>query len=247
MTTETWIILGASSPISQAFGLEAAQAGHKVVLCGRSTEALTSIAADISVRSGSQSVSTMAFDALAYDQHVAFAEQCDTAVEGTLGVFVAVGGQYDEPDAWRFEDVRHTIETTYLGVVSVLTAFAPLLQGRGDGYVVVLSSVAGDRGRAANHVYGSAKAGLTTYLQGLRARLGRNGVNVVTIKPGYIDTAMTWGLKTRIPVASPQDAGRAFFLHAHGKRAIVYYPWFWRPIMLLVRLMPEAIMKRARS
>ncbi|MBI3513387.1 MAG: SDR family NAD(P)-dependent oxidoreductase [Proteobacteria bacterium] len=137
-----------------------------------------------------------------------------------------------------------TIEATYTGAVGVLLGLAPLLEAGRRGHVVVLGSVAGDRGRLKNYVYGSAKAGLAVFTAGLRNRLFRSGVLVTTVKPGFLDTAMTWGLPGMFLVASPEAAARACLNAALKGREVIYTPAFWALIMLIIRLIPERIFKR---
>ncbi len=140
--------------------------------------------------------------------------------------------------------VLHTIGVNYVGAVSLLNRLAPHLEAQGGGRVVVLSSVAGDRGRLKNYVYGSAKAGLHAFAQGLRARLFRAGVQVTTVKPGFIDTAMTFGMKTGPLMASPEACARACLRQARRGREVAYYPPVWRLIMLIIKHIPEPLMKR---
>jgi len=109
---------------------------------------------------------------------------------------------------------------------------------------VALGSVAGDRGRLKNYVYGAAKAGLHTYLQGLRARGVRSGVQVVTVKPGFVDTAMTWGLPGMFLVASPDAIAAACLSAVAKKRDVIYAPFFWWGIMTIIRHIPERIFKK---
>jgi len=137
-----------------------------------------------------------------------------------------------------------TIAVNYAGAVSVLAHLAPLLEARGRGSVVALSSVAGDRGRLKNYVYGSAKAGLNAYLQGLRARLYRRGVTVTTVKPGFLDTAMSFGHPGMFLVASPEECAKSCLRHAARGTEIVYFPAFWRVIMTIIGAIPERIFKR---
>jgi short-subunit dehydrogenase len=126
----------------------------------------------------------------------------------------------------------------------VLLHLAPALERQGEGRVIVVGSVAGDRGRLKNYVYGSAKAGLHAFAQGLRARLFRAGVQVTTVKPGFIDTAMTFGMKSGPLMASPEACARACLRHAKRGREIAYYPPVWRLIMLIIKHIPEPLMKR---
>ncbi len=245
---QTWLILGASSAIARAFALAAGERGAAVLLAGRDREDLERTAADIRVRTGVR-VDVVPFDALDYAGHDATVALCREQTD-SLNVFLAFGlmPSQDDCDA-SFEAVRQTLETNYLGAVSILSRLAPLLETQcqsrmGQNRVVVVGSVAGDRGRLKNYVYGSAKAGLHTYLQGLRARLCRTGVSVLTVKPGFVDTAMTWGLPGLFLVALPTTVAQAIFRHLDRGRDVVYVPGFWYFIMLILRHIPERIFKR---
>ena len=121
---------------------------------------------------------------------------------------------------------------------------APVIEARGGGTVVGVGSVAGDRGRVGNYVYGAAKAGFHTYLSGLRNRLTRSGGHVVTVKPGFVDTAMTWGLEGMFLVAPPEKVANDILKAVRKRRNVIYTPFFWRWIMLIIRLIPEPIFKK---
>jgi short-subunit dehydrogenase len=125
-----------------------------------------------------------------------------------------------------------------------LTLLANYFEGQRHGCIAVITSVAGDRGRQSNYVYGAAKGGVDHFLQGLRNRLFRSGVAVVTIKPGYVATPMTAGIKKSPLFISAGRAGRSIHRAIERRRNVVYVPWFWRPIMTMVRWLPEAIFKR---
>jgi decaprenylphospho-beta-D-erythro-pentofuranosid-2-ulose 2-reductase len=213
-----WLVLGASSAIARAFARHAAANGDGVILAGRDRADLEASAADAAIR-GAPSADTIDFDARDHASHSAIAARAvDIAGERPLCVFLAFGAMpsQGEIDAdWR--QAWTTLDTSFVGAVSILQALAPLLEARKSGCVVALSSVAGDRGRLKNYVYGAAKAGLATYLQGLRARLFRAGVPVTTVKPGFVDTAMTWGLPGMFLVASPASVAAACY--AAAKRA----------------------------
>ena len=249
MSAATWLVLGASSSIARAFALEAAAEGCQRP-AGRPRPR----------RSGPERrryrhpaqcrrCGVVEFDAEAVDSHDAFVARCaELAAEfggGPLNVFLAFGLMPDQAAIDRDPDqAQRTIQATYAGAVSVLHRLAPRLEAQGEGHVVVLGSVAGDRGRIKNYVYGSAKAGLHAYLQGLRARLFRAGVTVTTVKPGFIDTAMTWGMPGLFLVASPQDCARACLRYAAKGAEVRYFPAFWWSIMTIIRNIPEPIFKR---
>lgn len=242
---DTWLVLGASSAIARAFARVAASDGADVILAGRDRDDLDKGAADVALRSG-RGATVLDFDALDYASHAAtIARAKETAGDGTLNIFLAFGTMpaQAEIDADAKLAFR-TIESNYMGAVSILQAAAPVLEAQKRGAVVVLSSVAGDRGRIKNYVYGSAKAGLTAYLQGLRARLFRSGVGVTTVKPGFVDTAMTFGLPGMFLVASPESVARACLSAARRGKEEIYFPFFWWGIMTIIRNIPERIFKR---
>ena len=243
MSAGTWLILGGSSSVARAFAFEVAQNGAAVMLAGRDTEDLERTAADLKVRTGAEA-SALAFDATDYDTHGDFAESCSGKAE-QLNVFLAFGTMPSQAETdGDFGLAKAMVETNYLGAVSILDRLAPVMEAQGQGHVVVLGSVAGDRGRLRNYLYGSTKAALHTYLEGLRARLFRSGVRVLTVKPGVLDTAMTWGLP-RLPFpATPEAFARATLDHVKRGREIAYVPGIWRLIMLIIRHIPERLFKR---
>lgn len=240
--SEVWLILGATSSIASAFAHEVAASGAGVVLAGRDREELERQAADLRIRHGIPT-RTLAFDAEDVARHGELAEAMEGG--GRVNVFAAFGfmplqadSEADPPLALR------VISVNFAGMVSAMLHLAPLLERQGGGKVVVLGSVAGDRGRRSNHIYGSAKAGLHTFLQGFRARMLRAGVSVITIKPGFTDTAMTWGVPGMFLVASPRDMARRC-LELVGKGVDeAYVPGFWRIIMTIIRAIPERLFKR---
>jgi short-subunit dehydrogenase len=243
---ECWLILGASSAVARAFGRLVAAQGCGVLLAGRDLDDIERIAADLRLR-GATTVAVLAFDAADYAGHADFVARVAAArgENGRLNVFLAFGAMPEQAaidaDALLAVD---TVAANYTGAVSVLTRLAPLLEAQGAGHVVALTSVAGDRGRLKNYVYGSAKAGLNAYLQGLRARLFRAGVSVTTVKAGFLDTAMTFGLPGMFLVASPEACARACLGHAAKGREVAYFPIFWWGIMTIIRAIPERIFKR---
>jgi len=243
MSGDIWLILGASSSVARAFAFEVARQGADLLLAGRDAEDLARTAADLKIRTGREAT-VLEFDATAYDTHAAFAETCRPKA-GRLNVFLAFGIMPSQQETDRdFRLAKAMVETNYLGAVSALDRLAPVLEAQGGGHVVVLGSVAGDRGRLRNYLYGSTKAALHTYLEGLRARLHRSGVRVLTVKPGVLDTAMTWGLP-RLPFpATPETFARATLAHVRRGSEIAYVPGIWRLIMLIIRLIPERLFKR---
>jgi short-subunit dehydrogenase len=244
---ETWVVLGASSAVARAFAEEVATHGADVILAGRDLEDLERTAGDIVVRHGRRA-EVLAFDALEAGAHAAFARACRegaNAGAATLNVFLAFAAM--PPQAALEADValaRRTVEATYVGAVSILLHLAPVIEAQKGGRIVIVGSVAGDRGRPKNFVYGSAKAGLHAFAEGLRGRLFRSGASVTLVKPGFIDTAMTWGQPGQFLVASPRDCARACRRAALRGRETVYFPGFWRLIMLIIRNIPDRLFKK---
>ncbi len=246
MSGECWLVLGASSAVARAFARLVAAQGCDLLLAGRDLDDIERIAADLRVR-GAGKVTVLAFDAMDYAAHAGFAGRC-VAVRGggaRLNLFLAFGAM---PDQAAIDAdprlVADTVGANFTGAASVLSHLAPALEAQKAGRVVALTSVAGDRGRLKNYVYGSAKAGLNAYLQGLRARLFRAGVTVTTVKAGFLDTALTFGLPGMFLVASPEACAKACLRHAAKGREVVYFPIFWWGIMTIIRAIPERIFKR---
>ena len=238
-----WLILGGSSAIARAFARVAAQAGSDILLAGRDLEDLGRTARDVAIRSGRRA-EVLAFDATDYASHAAFIEACRSRAE-RLDVMLAFGVMPTQAAIDTQPDLAlSTIAANYTGAVSVLMRLAPVLEAQGEGRVIVVSSVAGDRGRLRNYVYGSAKAGVSAFAQGLRARLFRHNVQVTTIKPGFIDTAMTFGMRGGPLMASPEACARACLRLSQRGREVAYYPGIWRVIMFIIRMLPEPVMKR---
>jgi short-subunit dehydrogenase len=241
----TWLVLGASSAIARAFARQVAEAGASVLLAGRDRDDLDRSAADLTARYGAHAA-VVDFDARDRASITRLVEHCRTGVAtGRLDVLLAFGSM-PEQAAMEADPAlaAATIEANLTGAVELLLGLAPLLEAGKSGRVVVIGSVAGDRGRLKNYVYGAAKAGLATFTAGLRNRLFRSGVLVTTVKPGFIDTAMTWGLPGLFLVASPDDAARAILAAALKGREVVYVPRFWALIMLIIRLIPERVFKK---
>ena len=245
-TPGTWLVLGASSPVARAFAREAGRDGHTLVLSGRHREDLDALAADVTIRTGA-TTHVLELDVGDMTAHAPFVERCLALRSGPLSVFIATGTMPPQEQVESEPELMDSVgRVNYVGPAALLTRFVPVLEEQGRGAVVVLGSVAGDRGRRTNYAYGSAKAGLHTYLQGLRARLSDTPINVTTVKPGFVDTSMTWGLSLPLPPAAPEDLARACWRHAHKGTEVTYQPPYWRPIMAGLRALPEGVFKRLR-
>lgn len=243
----TVLILGATSPIARGVASAFARRGHSLHLGARNEEELERTASDLRVREGRE-VRTSLFDATRTDEHRAFLEDVVKQAGGELdGVVVAFGLLGDPERARRdFDHAEQIFLVNLTGAVSVLTHVANLLEEQGRGFIVGISSVAGDRGRQSNYVYGAAKGGFTIFLQGLRNRLAPAGVQVVTVKPGFVDTRMTFGLPGLFAVADPADVGEGIARAVDAGRDEVYLPAFWRGIMTVIRAVPERLFKRLK-
>ena len=243
MTVTTWLILGASSAIARAFARQAAVSGADIILAGRDLADLARTAADIRISTG-RNVTVAQFDALDRATHEALVAQC-AALPGVINVALLFGIMPNQ--ASMDADVGQAlacIDTGFAGAVAILQALAPELEKRRNGVIVGFGSVAGDRGWLKNYIYGATKAGLHTYLAGLRNRLGRSDVHVLTVKPGFVDTSMTFGLPGMFLVASPEAVARACLLAAAKRRDVIYVPGFWWLIMTIIKAVPERIFKR---
>ena len=237
------LILGATSPIARALAMRFAAEGNSLFLAGRDRVEAERLAADLTIRTGAVAIPGI-FDAAELYFHATFFEQTIAALGGLDGVVLCFGTLGDETAAQtRPDQAVATVNQNFTGAVSLLTLAAHHLEQQRSGFVVVIGSVAGERGRASNYVYGSAKGALAIFAQGLRARMARAGVRVMTVKLGTVDTRMTWGRDSRLIVA-PEAAADRIIAAWSRKAEVVYVPWFWRPIMGIVRMVPERIFKR---
>ncbi len=225
-----------------------ASRGWNLIIAGRDEADAESLASDLQVRFGCEA-RAVHFDAMQANLHDLFFERCVQLANGRLeGIIVGHGFMADQAGVERDPSLlAQTISVNYTSPALLASLAAGHLSPRGSGFICVVSSVAGDRGRASNFAYGSSKAAIDTYLEGLRHRLARDGrVRVVTVKPGVVDTAMTWGLlKPGSPlVASPDRVARGIVRAIEGGGPVVYTPWFWRWVMLAIRLLPRPIFNR---
>lgn len=238
------LVVGATSAIARATAAAFAARGHDLLVTGRDREELEAVAADLALRYRVE-VEARLFDALEFEAHDGL---MDAAGQRPMsGVVVALGYMGDHEAAQGdFREARRIVDTNYTACVSLLEKAASILESRGRGFICVVGSVAGDRGRQSNYLYGSAKSGLDAYLQGLRNRLHPSGVTVTTVKPGFVDTRMTYGKQGMFLVASPDSVGWGIYRAARRGRSVVYLPGFWRLIMWVIRSIPEPVFKRLK-
>ena len=245
MTDRTWLILGASSPIARAFARLVAGQGARLILAGRDRDDLARSAADLRLRGASAAIVEI-FDAEDMASLDALADRVKQQTSpGGLDIFLAFGLMPDQK-AMEADPALATrcLTATFTGAARLLLALAPHLEVGRAGRVIVLGSVAGDRGWFSNYVYGSAKAGLAAFCSGLRARLFRQGVTLTFAKPGFLDTAMTWGLPGIFYAESPERAAATLLYASLKGKEELYVPGFWALIMLIIRSVPEKIFKK---
>lgn len=242
LSGKTLLVLGGMSDIGRMTARVFAAKGWTVRLAARDPHALQRECDDIAARSGAL-VTGHRFDVL---EPAAFAIFLDALPELPSAVVCVVGLLGEQVRAEADLDHAATVmRSNYEGPALILGLLAERFVRRGSGSIVGVSSVAGDRGRASNYVYGSAKAGFTAYLSGLRNRAARTGVHVVTVKPGFVRTRMTEGLK--LPgalTAEPGEVGDAIFEGVSKCKNVIYVRPVWWPIMLIIRAIPESIFKK---
>ncbi len=242
MTKGPVLILGARSDIALAAAHRFAKAGHPVQLAARDSAALQSDAADIRLRFG-VAASVQEYDALG--DVAAFVDALPVLPEIAICAVGLMGTQAEnQTDHARAVTV---LRSNFEGPALVLAELANRFATRGSGTLVGVSSVAGLRGRASNYVYGAAKAGFTAFLSGLRNRLAEQGVHVVTVLPGFVDTKMTEGmdLPPRL-TAQPDEVAEAIFRAIGKRRDVIYVKPIWRVIMTVIRAIPEPVFKKMK-
>jgi short-subunit dehydrogenase len=240
--TTTWIILGASSALAKAFAREGASHGARLLLAGRKMDELEAQAQDLRLR-GAPEVGIISFDAR--DPHCRAALVAKASTLPSIRLYWAVGQMPDE--ALMRHDANlcaQTLDANYNAAILTINALLPQLEQQKSGAVVILGSVAGDRGRKKNFIYGSSKAGLAAYTQGLSAYLSDFNIPVLLVKPGVMDTPMTWGKKgPPLPLGAPEGLAKACWKRA-AKGGVLVYPWFWRFIMLAIVHLPRKIFNK---
>lgn len=240
------VILGATSAIAERVARLYASPDQQLVLVARNQGALSAIASDLTVR-GAEKVDTLIFDFSALEG----IEKLVTEIFNILGrvdlLLVAYGSLPNQAECQdNLNVMQEEIALNYLSVVSILSEFSKPMASQGVGTIAVISSVAGDRGRQSNYVYGSAKGGLTIFLQGLRNSLADKGVHVLTIKPGFVDTPMTAEFKKGLLWVKPDKIARDIVRAINTQKDVIYTPWFWRWIMLIIKLIPEKFFKKLK-
>jgi decaprenylphospho-beta-D-erythro-pentofuranosid-2-ulose 2-reductase len=240
------VIIGATSAVATETARCFAVEGADLFIAGRTPEKLERLAQDLRIR-GASSVHIGLFNARDLASHDQLLEQAFHKLGEIDAALIAHGDLPNQKECEHtWADTERALATNFLSPVAFLTWLANYFDTRGKGNITVISSVAGDRGRQSNYIYGSAKGALSTFLQGLRNRLAPRGVSVTTIKPGFIDTPMTADIKKGPLFASAELVGKRIHKAMLKGESVVYTPFFWRFIMAIIQHIPEFIFKRMK-
>ncbi|MBX3048104.1 MAG: SDR family NAD(P)-dependent oxidoreductase [Anaerolineales bacterium] len=239
------VIVGASSGIGAALAARLAAEGYRVAVLARNKARLNALCEDINRAHGEARAAAYAHDVTDLKAVPVLFQRLVKDLGG-IDLFVYCAGvtlpvKIDEFDSHKDQQM---LQTNLAGALAWLGCAAALFQGAGRGQLVGISSVAGDRGRVLNPAYNASKAGLDAYLEGLRNRLTRRGVHVLTVKPGFVDTDQLKGSPRTFGVISPEKAADGIWKALRARQQLVYVPWFWRYIMLVIRLVPSFIFRR---
>ncbi len=237
------LILGATSDIAMAIATEFAKHKFDVLLAARDSTRMIPFSKDLKIRYGIET-SIIEFDVLDYPSHKSFREKLPNTIDIVVSAFGYLGDQEDGELNWV--EAEKIINTNFTGAVSILNQMAIYFSKLGKGSIIGISSVAGDRGRGSNYLYGSAKAGFSTYLSGLRNKLSGKKINVITVKPGFVATKMTDHLDLPKPITNTAEQIAKLVYQAYLKNKSVVYPVYWKWIMLIIKLIPESIFKRLK-
>ncbi|MDF9391182.1 MULTISPECIES: SDR family oxidoreductase [Methylococcus] len=240
------LIVGATSAIAQATARRFARRGDRLYLLGRDPDRLDALAQDLRIR-GAGPVGWACFQAEDFATHPALLDQAYETLGGIDVALIAHGTLPDQRACEQsFEAALRELNVNAIGTVSLLTHLANRMENQGSGTLAVISSPAGDRGRQSNYVYGAAKAMVTVFCQGLRNRLFRSGVHVLTIKPGFVDTPMTAAFDKGMLWAQPDQIAAGIERAIDKGSDSVYLPGFWAFVMLAIKHIPEGVFKRLK-
>lgn len=241
---ESIAVFGATSSIAEATVKHFANENATLILVGRNIERLKILKSQM-LTHGAAQVDLLTCDFSDSAQAEQIWMKCTDIHQTIDRVLLAYGTLSDQHECeTNMEAARHNYELNLISPISILSSIAASFEQSGKGQIVVISSVAGDRGRRSNYYYGSAKAGLDTFCSGLRSRLSKAKVSVLTVRPGFVDTPMTAHIPKNPLFASPEKVGKDIFDAMKKKREIIYVPSFWRLILFIIRIIPESLFKR---
>jgi len=247
MTKSTKILIfGATSAIAFETAKLFAKDGASLYLCARDENELKRLADDLIVR-GAKTVECSTFDALDEDSIIHAVDNCLIKFPDLDALLIAHGTLPDQQLCeTNIDEMKKAIGINFTSAAVILTHVVPHFEKQGYGTIVAISSAAGDRGRQSNYVYGSAKGALTVFLSGLRQRLHKSGVKVITIKPGFVDTPMTAHFKKGFLFVGPDVIAKGIYKAIIKGKDVVYLPWFWWGIMMIIIHTPEKIFKKIK-
>lgn len=240
------LIFGATSAIAFETAKLFAKDGRSLYLCARDETNLKRVADDLIVR-GARKVKFNTFNAMNDESIKNVITDCLKEYPDLDGLFIAHGYLPDQKTCEsNAGEMKKTVDINFISIAFILTLIGRHFERQGRGTIAVISSVAGDRGRQSNYVYGSAKGAVSVFLSGLRQRLSKAGVNILTIKPGFVDTPMTADYKKGILFVSPNVVGRGIYQAIKKGKGVIYVPWFWWWIMLIIRNIPDRIFNKVK-
>lgn len=236
------LILGGGSDLGIALARKYASQQFSISVSGRNLPEMEKIAADLEIRFNVQAKG-YEFDVCDFKSHTEFYKKLEIKPSITICVVGFMGNTII--DLENLPDILQVINTNYAGPVSICNVIANQYSLSGSGLIIGISSVAGDRGRATNFIYGSAKAGFTAYLSGLRNRLYNEKLHVLTVKPGFMYTRMTQNLQLpTLLTATVDQVATSIYAAGLAKKNIIYVKWFWRYLMVIITTIPEFIFKK---
>jgi len=239
---KTILILGGNSDVGKSLAKDFGRLGLNLILTSRKEGQLDSFKSDLEIRN-EINCDVQLFDVLDFNSHQLFYNNLKSKPDIVISCIGYLDNQEDSQN--DFEETLKSIQTNFTGLVSILNIISNDFEKRKEGVIIGISSVAGDRGRGSNYIYGSSKSGFTSYLSGLRNRLNKSGVKVITIKPGFIKTKMTNHLDLpKVLTASSDDISKDIINSINRDKNIIYTKWFWKWIMLIIRITPESFFKK---
>ena len=240
----TVLLLGATSDMAVAIARKMAEQGNNIQLAARNAARLVPLQSDLTLRYNI-TCTIHEFDATDFASHSVFFKSLSSKPDITICVFGYMNDNKIAAQDWQ--EAEKMITSNYTGAVSILNIVAKYYAEKNSGVIVGVSSVAGERGRQSNYIYGSAKAGFTAYLSGLRNNMHQYGVHVITVLPGFVYTKMTADLKLPpLLTATPEMVAVAVASAIKKKKNVIYVKWMWRWIMLTIKSVPEGFFKKLK-